>query len=108
LKTKDREKSAKSEKGEKDKLPKTAEKADKSRLGSKLSVVDKPERSKSGGPSAKGRRMSKMERPGGDLSPKSKKMFTYFSIWLQTIIIGRPPTVLLLSFVPGPSCSKVG
>lgn len=75
LKSKDREKSAKSDKGEKEKLPKTAEKADKSRAGSKLSVIDKPERNKSGGPSPKGRRMSRMEKPGGDLLPKSKYLF---------------------------------
>lgn len=70
LKVKEREKSAKSDRGEKDKLPKPVE--SKSRSGSKLSVIDKPERSKSGGLSPKGRRMSRMEKPG-DLT-KSKKL----------------------------------
>lgn len=73
LKAKEREKSAKSDRGEKDKLPKSAE--NKSRAGSKLSVIDKPERNKSGGVSPKGRRMSRMEKPG-DLT-KSKKL-VYF------------------------------
>ncbi|XP_078372473.1 androglobin-like isoform X6 [Oculina patagonica] len=75
LKAKEREKSAKSERGEKDKLPKSAD--NKSRSGSKLSVIDKPERNKSGGLSPKGRRMSRMEKPG-DLAlktpPESRRM----------------------------------
>ena len=54
------------------KLPKSAEKGEKSRSGSKLSVVDKPERNKSGGASPKGRRMSRMEKPGADLLTKSE------------------------------------
>ena len=70
LKTKEREKSAKSDRGEKDKLPKSPE--SKSRAGSKLSVIDRPERNKSGGLSPKGRRMSRMEKPG-DFT-KSKKL----------------------------------
>jgi len=75
LKTKEREKSAKSERGEKDKLPKSAE--SKSRVGSKLSVIDRPDRNKSGGLSPKGRRMSRMEKPG-DFT-KSKKL-CYFEL----------------------------
>ena len=69
-KTKDREKSAKGERGEKEKPSKTGDKVDKSRVGSKLSVVDKP--NKSGVASPKGRRMSRMERPGADMALKSK------------------------------------
>ena len=71
--TKDREKSAKGEKGEKEKVAKTGDRAEKSRMGSKLSVVDKP--SKSGTSSPKGRRMSRMERPGADSVQKSKFFF---------------------------------
>lgn len=67
--TKDREKSAKGEKGEKEKVAKTGDRAEKSRMGSKLSVVDKP--SKSGTSSPKGRRMSRMERPGADSVQKT-------------------------------------
>ncbi|XP_068698412.1 androglobin-like isoform X1 [Montipora foliosa] len=68
-KTKDREKSAKGERGEKEKPSKTGDKVDKSRVGSKLSVVDKP--NKSGVASPKGRRMSRMERPGADMALKT-------------------------------------
>lgn len=80
LKTKEREKSAKSDRGEKDKLPKSAE--SKSRVGSKLSVIDKAERNKSGGLSPKGRRMSRMEKPG-DLT-KSKKLH-YFEFCAKVV-----------------------
>ena len=80
LKIKERVKSAKSDRGDKDKLPKSAE--IKSRLGSKLSVVDKPERNKSGGLSPKGRRMSRMEKPG-DLT-KSKKLH-YFEFCTRVV-----------------------
>ena len=80
LKIKEREKSAKSDRGEKDKLPKSAE--SKSRSGSKLSVIDKPERNKSGGLSPKGRRMSRMEKPG-DLT-KSKKLH-YFEFCTRVV-----------------------
>lgn len=80
LKIKERVKSAKSDRGDKDKLPKSAE--IKSRSGSKLSVVDKPERNKSGGLSPKGRRMSRMEKPG-DLT-KSKKLH-YFEFCTRVV-----------------------
>ena len=90
MKTKEREKSAKSDRGEKDKLPKSAEKGDKSRLGSKLSVVDKPERMKSGGTSPKGRRMSRMEKPGAELLAKSKEHFV-FPKGVNTGSNGGPP-----------------
>lgn len=81
LKVKEREKSAKSDRGEKDKLPKPVE--SKSRSGSKLSVIDKPERSKSGGLSPKGRRMSRMEKPG-DLT-KSKTLHYIILIFAQKL-----------------------
>lgn len=77
LKVKEREKSAKSDRGEKDKLPKPVE--SKSRSGSKLSVIDKPERNKSGGLSPKGRKMSRMDKPG-DLT-KSKKLQLYITLF---------------------------
>ena len=83
-KSNDREKSAKSDRGEKDKLPKTADKAERSRSGSKLSVVEKLDRNKSGAPSPKGRRMSRMERPGVDLMAKSKKL-TLLNLGLMLI-----------------------
>ena len=82
LKIKEREKSAKSDRGEKDKLPKSAE--SKSRSGSKLSVIDKPERNKSGGLSPKGRRMSRMEKPG-DFT-KSKKLH-YFEVCTRVVFL---------------------
>lgn len=50
---------------------KSPDKSDKSRSGSKLSVVDKPERTKSGGLSPKSsRRMSRMEKPGDLIKSK--------------------------------------
>ena len=67
------------------KLPKSAEKGEKSRSGSKLSVVDKPERNKSGGASPKGRRMSRMEKPGADLLTKSEWRFFLCGSRLQAV-----------------------
>ncbi|KAK3749551.1 hypothetical protein QZH41_007285 [Actinostola sp. cb2023] len=61
-KSKDRIKSAKSDKADKDKLNSPT----KSRSGSKLLAADKPERTKSGSLTTpkSGRRMSRMEKPG--------------------------------------------
>jgi len=61
-KSKDRIKSAKSDKADKDKLNSPT----KSRSGSKLLAADKPERTKSGTLTTpkSGRRMSRMEKPG--------------------------------------------
>ena len=62
--SRDRIKSGKSDRGEKEKPTKSAE---KSRSGSKLSIIDSsPVRTKSGGAS-RGRRMSKMEKPMGEI-----------------------------------------
>ena len=69
------------------KLPKSAEKGEKSRSGSKLSVVDKPERNKSGGASPKGRRMSRMEKPGADLLTKSEWRFFFWGVDCEQSLI---------------------
>lgn len=90
LKAKEREKSAKSERGEKDKLPKSAD--NKSRSGSKLSVIDKPERNKSGGLSPKGRRMSRMEKPGDLTKSKKSGLFRFYLkgfVFFHWLIFGR-------------------
>ena len=67
------------------KLPKSAEKGEKSRSGSKLSVVDKPDRNKSGGASPKGRRMSRMEKPSAELLTKSEWRFFLFGSRLRAV-----------------------
>lgn len=80
LKIKERVKSVKSDRGDKDKLFKFVE--IKSRSGSKLSVVDKFERNKFGGLLLKGRRMFRMEKLG-DLI-KSKKLY-YFEFCIRVV-----------------------